>query len=87
MMNVRLIDGWTFLHFIVAFVITELLISTGIGLMLIVIVVISYEVLEHSAIGDKIFEWTETERKEISENSIIDITVGLLAVYLAYYVV
>lgn len=86
-MNIRLIDGWTFLHFITTLSLSLFLLLKEIELIyvtiIIVFVIIIYEILEHSFIGDLVFEWVERERKEILHNSIIDIIVGIIGLIIS----
>ena len=84
-MDNKIIDAWTILHFIGAFVLTIYLHSKEIDLILIIMLIIFWELIEHSIMGDVLFKWTKSERKEQLYNSTMDVIVGVFSILLTYY--
>lgn len=77
-MNTKLIDMWSTLHLLFAFLLTIMFITIGINLNYIFVIIIFYEVLEHSFMGDMVFDWLRAKRKETPQNTIVDILIGVL---------
>jgi hypothetical protein len=82
-MNRKIIDIWSFIHFLFAYFITKIFIYSGIGLNIIFYIIIIYELLEHLFIGNSIFNWIKRERTEVIENSLFDIIFGILGFLVA----
>jgi hypothetical protein len=82
-MNSKTIDKWSILHLIFSFMLTLVLILNEINLNYVFVIIISYEVLEHSFIGDMFFDWFKAKRKESIQNTIFDILIGILGFILA----
>lgn len=77
-MNSKLIDMWSVLHFFFAFIITIMFIQIGVNLNYVFFIIIFYEILEHSFMGDWVFDWFKAKRKETAGNTILDIIIGIL---------
>jgi len=82
-MNTKLIDFWSILHLLFAFGLTWLFIKLEIELMIILITIVIYELLEHSFIGNWVFNWFKAKRKESQGNTIMDMIIGVLGFVLA----
>lgn len=83
-MNYKLIDGWSIAHLIFSIIITLIFIRMNISIIILTLLIFLFEILEHSIMGDLIFDWFEKKRKEVIINSIIDIVLGLIGVIIGY---
>lgn len=89
--NDRIIDPWTFVHLVVATIITYALLTWAVPIIVIGIFIVMYEVIEHLLIGDLIFHWEDSDRTgttvkgtERAGNTIFDIIAGLIGIYVGF---
>ena len=85
-MNVKLVDGWTIIHFVSIFAVSLILLSRGTDIVFVVFttgfIMLINEIIEHMFL----FEFVK-EIKEIYANSIMDIIAGIMGMVLAIIIV
>lgn len=83
-MNPKLIDGWTFLHLLAGILFTLYLNLKGIDIIIILFIVVIWEMIEHSFVGELLFRWAGAKRKERLYNSLIDILIAIIGSIITY---
>lgn len=78
-MNTKLLDNWSYIHFISGFILTRIFISRGLELPYIIFIILWFEILEQS-IGAKILLKIDNklDAREHLINSLMDIVIGLI---------
>ncbi len=77
-MNLKPIDPWSITHFIFGIFISIYLLNRGFSIILAFYLIISFELLEHLIIGDLLFNWKKTNKREIPLNAMFDIIFGTI---------
>ncbi len=83
-MNTKLLDNWSYIHFISGFILTRIFVVKGYDLPYIVFLILWFEILEQS-IGVKILLKINKnlDAREVLVNSVMDIVIGLIGVICA----
>jgi len=84
-MNEKTFDDWSITHFLIPFFFGYIfLVAFAFPLFIVYGLVIFFELFEHLVMGDLVFRWNTTKKREIPKNAIADVIIGLFGVFLAF---
>ncbi len=84
-MNEKTFDDWSITHFLIPFFFGYIfLVGFAFPLFIVYGLVIFFELFEHLVMGDLVFRWNTTHKREIPKNAIADVFIGLFGVFLAF---